>query len=205
MNIVPAIIAKNQRELSERFSKVSEISKRFHLDVMDGRFVKARSLMFDFTLKKNSKYRAHLMMRNPEKWIKKNYARFDAIIVHAEAVNNIDSTLALIKSKKKRAGLAINPGTPIAKVKNNLRNADLVIVMSVHPGKYGAKFLPDTMKKVKEIKKINRGMMVGVDGGMNEFTIRKAKEAGADFVVMGSYLQRAKNAKKALNLLKYNS
>jgi len=198
--IIPSLIAKNQEEFDKRYKKVSKLSKTFHLDVMDGKFVKGESLNFDLELPKNN-YEAHLMIKDPEDWIKDNYQFAKLIIFHFSSVKDPRKIIRLIKSKKRKVGISVNPNIPISKIKPYLKDLDRVLVMTVHPGKYGARLLPKDLKKISEIKKINPKLKVEVDGGINSKTIKKASEAGANSFVVGSYLQKAKEPKKALKNL----
>lgn len=204
--IIPSLIAKSQKELEKRFDKVKNISKVFHLDIMDGKFVKNKSLFFDFILpKKRFKYEAHLMVKNPESWVKKNWNKSDLIIFHIESLNNeteVKNLIKLIKSKRRKVGISINPRTKIKKITNYLNLIDMVLVMTVNPGKYGAKFLPDTLKKVKEIKKLKSRLNIEIDGSVNLKTINRASKSKANLFVVGSFLQKSKNPKKAMEDLK---
>ncbi|MCH8945517.1 MAG: ribulose-phosphate 3-epimerase [Nanoarchaeota archaeon] len=204
--ITPSLIAKTQKELEKRFDRIKDYSKVFHLDIMDGKFVKNKSLFFDFILpKKRFKYEAHLMVKNPELWVKKNWKKSDLIIFHIESLKNeseVKNLIKLIKSKRKKVGICINPKTKIKKIINHLNLIDMVLVMTVIPGKYGGKFLPDTLKKVKDIKKLKPKLNIEIDGSVNLNTINRASDSGASSFVVGSFLQKSKNPKKAIEDLK---
>lgn len=201
--IVPSIIAKNQKELEERIAKVVKYASVIQLDIMDGNFVKNKSLDFDFRLPKmKCKVEAQLMIRNPEKWIEKNWKKADVIIPSIEGCRNFDYVIGLIRKKGKKAGIGINPGTSVSKIKKYLGKVGQITIMTVHPGKYGAKFLPDVLKKAKEIRKLKPKLDIEVDGGINPETIKKAVKAGANKFVCGSYIQKAKDVKKAIIILK---
>lgn len=197
-SIYPSLIAKNQKELDLRFKKVGTLSKFLHLDIMDGKFVKNKSLMFDFKLPKTKKYYAHLMVRDPLKWIRSNYSKISGVAIHFES-NNLDKSIELAKQKKKHVALVIKPRTSVKKIVPYLNKVEFILVMTVNPGKYGAKFLSNNLKKIDEIKKLNKKMDVGLDGGINDKTIKKAKKA--DFFICGSYLQKSDNAKESLSRL----
>lgn len=203
--IISSIIAKNQKELNERFEKVKSL-KNFQLDVMDGKFVKNKSLMFDFKLPgTKGYYEAHLMVKNPEAWIKKHYKKVNMIIVHIESFeddNEIKNIIKLIKSKNKKVGIAINPPTKIDALAPFLNSIDLVLIMTVTPGKYGSKFVSSTLKKIKQLRKIKRNINIEVDGHIDDKTIIRVFKAGANMFVSGSYLQKSKNIKKSVAKLK---
>jgi len=204
--IVPSLIAKSQKELNKRFNKVKNYSEIFHLDVMDGKFVKNKSLFFDFVLpKKRFKYEAHLMINNPEGWIKENWKKSDLIIFHIESLKSeakVKEIIKLIRSKRKKVGIAINPKTKVKKIIPYLNLIDMILVMTVNPGKYGSKFLQNTLKKVKEIRKLKPKLDIEVDGGINNQTISKAVRVGATSFVSGTYIQKSRNIKKDIGKLK---
>jgi len=203
--IIPAIIAKNQKELNKRISKVKNYASRIQLDVMDKKFVKNSSLEFDFKLPKiKGKYEAHLMVKNPEKWLNKNYKKVNTIIFHLEAENNPKKIIKLIKSKRKNVGIALKPKTSINKIKPFLSKIDVVLIMTVHPGKYGAKFIPLTLKKIRELRKLKPKLNIEVDGGISNKTISKTFLAGANMFVSGSYLQKSKDIKSSIIHLNYH-
>jgi len=188
--IIPSIIAKSQKEFDKRFEKVRSFST-FHLDVMDGKFVKNKSLQFNFKLPKNKKFEAHLMIKNPKTWIKKHRRKVDSIIIHYKTIKNLHPKL------KKKFGIALNPSTSISHIKEYVKEINKVLIMSVNPGRYGSKFLNSTYKKVKELRKLYPKLRIEVDGGINPTTIKKLKKAGATQFVVGSYLQKSKDIKKA--------
>ncbi len=200
--ILPSIIAKDQIEINNIISKFGNHADWLQLDVMDGNFVPTHSLDFDFDLpRKDKKYEAHLMVADPEKWIEKNYHKADTILFHVELCENIEKTIELIKNKKKKAGLAINPKTPVEIIRPYLDDVDEVLVMTVEPGFYGAKFLPKTLEKVKLLRRLKPELDIEVDGGMNSETIGLAAKAGANFFICGSYLQKSEDVKAALREL----
>jgi len=200
--IIPSIIAKNQKELDKRFNKVKNLSTKFHLDIMDGKFVKNKSLMFDFKLPKKKQYEAHLMIKSPETWIKKNSQKVNFIIFHYESSKNPKTIIKLLKQKNKKIGISINPKTSINKIKPYLPQIDKVLIMTVYPGKYGAKFLNKMIIKIKQLRKLKPKLNFQVDGGINENTIKKVNKAGADIFVSGSYLQKSIDNKQAFLKLK---
>ena len=201
--IIPSVIANSQKELESRIKKFS--SKIYHLDIMDGRFVKNKSLWFNFKPPKGKNYQAHLMIKNPQAWIKKHWKKVSTIIFYLEACKNkneINKIISLIKSKKRKAGIAINPRTSADKIKDYLNSLNMVLIMTVNPGRYGSKFLPNTLKKLKQLKKLKARLNVGIDGSINPKTINSASKAGASFFVVGSYIQKSENPQKALKKLR---
>ena len=203
--IIPSLIATNQKELDKRFDKVKSYSEVFQLDIMDGKFVKNKSLMFNFKLPKGKKYEAHLMVENPKRWISKNWKKTDLIIFHIESLKSnseIREIIKLIKSKRRKIGIALNPMTKVKKIIPYINSINMILVMTVTPGRYGSKFLPNTLKKVKEIGKLKPKLNIEVDGGINGKTISKTKKAGATSFIVGSYLQKSKDVKISFKFLK---
>lgn len=204
--IIPSIIATTQAELEERIAKVKDHVDWIQLDVMDGRFVANRSLDFEFTLPETGcKFEAHLMMYDPVSWIEKNGSKVDIIIVHEETCrgqDRHDAVTSKVTGLGKRLGVAIKPDTQEEMIQHCLGNVDLVLVMTVQPGAYGAEFMPDTLNKVKNLKSMNKSIEIEVDGGIGPGTIGKASIAGANRFVVGSYLQKADDVRTAIESLK---
>ncbi|MFC1801212.1 ribulose-phosphate 3-epimerase [Nanoarchaeota archaeon] len=200
--IIPTVVSNSQKDLEKRIKKVRKFAKRFQIDVVDGKFAKNVSFEFDFKLPQGLKYEAHLMVNDPMKWIEKHGHKVDMIIFHVEPVKDIGKVIKLIKSKKKKVGLGLKAKTPVSKIKKYFKRVDQVTVLTVNPGFYGSKFLPGPLKKIKEIKKGNKKIKIQVDGGMGPETIGLAKKAGADSFCVGSYLQKSRDVKKAIEVLK---
>ncbi|MBI2148442.1 hypothetical protein HYU23_02085 [Candidatus Woesearchaeota archaeon] len=194
--IIPTLMAKNQKELNILINKYKDYFKYFQVDVMDGNFVRNKSNWFKFKLPKNFTYEAHLMINDPEKWIKKNYKQFDILIANFERVKNPMKLIEFVKSKKKKLGFVLNPETSINLVIPYLKYLDRVLILTVHPGKYGAEFLPETLHKVKVLRKIYKGN-IEVDGHINPEVIRLCKILGANLFAIGSYLKNSKDISKS--------
>ena len=200
--IIPSIIARTKAELNHRLSKVADQSDIIQLDVMDGKFVKNKSLLFDFELPKNKYYEAHLMMKDPRSWIKKNHNKVDTIIIHLES-HHFEDNLTLLKKLKKKTGIAVNPKTFLSKLFFiNMKEINTLLLMSVDPGKYGSPFVPHTIEKVRQARKLYLSLSIEVDGGINNHTIPSMKKAGANKFVVGSFLQKSKNVKRDFEVLK---
>ncbi len=203
--IIPAIIATSQEEMEKRINKVKDHLSILQLDIMDGNFVPPHSLDFDFKLPEtNCKYEAHLMVSNPKEWIKKNHKIADIILIHIESTKEPEKVVELVKNKGKKIGFVLNPETPIEKIKPYLNQIDQVLIMAVDPGYYGSPFLPETLEKVKELRKLKPNLDIEVDGGINPNTIEQAQKAGANLFVCGSYLQKSQDVKKAIEALEKN-
>lgn len=196
-------MAKNQKELDQFLRKLKGTAKELHFDVTDGKFVHSKYFRFDFRLSEEFSYNAHLLIKNPRRWVEKYGNKVDTIIFHPEPLkkDEIISLIKKIKNKKKKVGLALKPETRVKSVENYLNLVDYLLVLTVHPGFYGGKFLSASLKKIKEIKKINPKVKVIVDGGMAPDTIKLAKKAGADLFVSGSYVTTAEKPKERIRTL----
>ena len=201
--IIPAIIAKTQEELDELLSKVINIVEIAQLDIMDEKFVPNTSLFFDFKIPKTScLFEAHLMILDPEKWIKKNRKKVDTILVHYESCNNHNKIISEVKNKDKKIGFVLNPETPIQRLTDFLDDIDQVLIMTVNPGFYGSPFLPEMLDKIIELRNMKPELNIEVDGGITDKTIDLVDKAGANMFVSGSYIVKSESVSKAIENLK---
>jgi ribulose-phosphate 3-epimerase len=201
--IAPSVLSADFGNL-ERDVKMINSSKAdwFHIDIMDGVFVP--NMSFGFPVMQAIKKHAtkpldvHLMIVNPEKYIE---AFRDAgaanISVHYEACTHLHRTIYQIKDAGCKAGIAINPHTPIHFLKDVIKDIDLVCMMSVNPGFGGQKFIEHTYQKVRELKAMiqenNANVLIEIDGGVNDVTGPKLVHAGADVLVAGNYVFSSKD------------
>jgi len=180
-----------------------------HVDVMDGKFVKNKTLPFrqmrkisNFTSKRLD---VHLMVEKPSKYIKK-YASLNTafITIHHKTKEDTKKLLHLIHSYGIKAGIAINPDTPINEVLPYLLDIDLILLMSVMPGEAGQDFIVNTPQRIEQVKKIlekeNKKVLISVDGGINDQTVFYVKDA--DIVVSGTYLLQNVNIDESIETLK---
>ncbi|HLD39874.1 MAG TPA: ribulose-phosphate 3-epimerase [Candidatus Nanoarchaeia archaeon] len=198
--VFPSVMAKSQQDLDTMLKNLSGVAKYLHLDVADGKFVPNTSLWFPFRLSKKFRYIAHLMVKDPERWIQKHGKKVEFCIVPAEAVD-VSNYITKTKLLKKKVAFALNPGTKVGKIKNHMKDIDCVLILTVHPGFYGAKYLKAPLKKIAEIKKINAKVKIIVDGGMNPLTVKDAAKAGADYIVSGSFITKAEKPKERMRLM----
>ncbi len=197
--IVPSLIAQDQKQFDKIYSKI-KIAQIIHLDVIDGDFVKNKSLWFSFALPKHN-YEAHLMTTRPELFIGKYHTDIKTFIVHVETTSNVDALIEFVHSMRCRVYLALNPRIPVSRIRKYLRKIDGVLVMTVQPGQYGAPFLRAMVKKVRELRNMNRNLNIEVDGSVNDKTIKQLKEAGANRFSVGSFIQKSRDVKQAIKLL----
>jgi len=191
-------MAKNQQELNQDFKKLKGAAKTIHLDIVDGKFAPNKIFQFPFKLSRQFNYNAHLMIKNPEKWIKKNLKRINLFIPQFEEIKNPQKYICWMKNKKKKIAFALKPETKVEQIRLYLKEINTLLILTVHPGFYHGKYLRSNLKKIPQIKKLNPKIKIIVDGGMHPKTINQAAKAGADFFVSGSYTTKADNPKKAI-------
>jgi ribulose-phosphate 3-epimerase len=200
--IIPAVIAKTQKELDDIFSRIKDSARLLQLDIMDGKFVSNNSLDFNFRLpEKKYLYEAHLMIDDPEKWVDENWERVDTVIAHFESVKNPERIIESVKKKGKKIAFALNPETDADLILNYIDSIDQVLVMTVNPGFYGSKFLPEMSDKIKRLRKLRPDLDIEVDGGIKPDTIEEVCEAGANMFVSGSYLVNSDDVKERIRIL----
>ena len=183
----------------------------FHVDVMDGRFVP--NISFGFPVMKAIQEHAkkfvdvHLMIVEPEQYVEEfiNYGA-DLVSVHYEACTHLHRTINLIQDKGAKAGVVLNPSTPVWVLEDIITEVDLVLLMSVNPGFGGQKFIENTYKKIKETKELilenNSTALIEIDGGVNTENAPKLFEAGADVLVAGNAVFASENPERTIELLK---
>ena len=182
-----------------------------HLDIMDGVFVPNISYGLPVVeqIKKASRkvLDVHLMIVQPERYVEAfRKAGADILTVHAEASTHLHRTLQQIKACGMKAGVALNPHTPVGTLEDIIGEADVVLVMSVNPGFGGQSFIAHAVEKVRKLKRLIKeagsGALIEVDGGVNTETGRLLVEAGADALVAGSFVFRSEHPEETIRELK---
>ncbi len=196
IKIAPSILSADFARLGDEVRAIDQGGADYiHVDVMDGHFVPNITigpLVVDAVRKVTDKpLDVHLMIENPDAYIPEfAKAGSDIITVHQEAVPHLHRTLQLIRSLGKRAGVSINPGTPVSTLESVLGDLDLVLIMSVNPGFGGQSFIPYCLEKIRQLRSMidARGLSVEieVDGGVKVDNIAEVAAAGADAFVAGS-------------------
>jgi len=201
--IIPAIIAKNQKELDDSVKKVEKYSDIIQLDFMDGIFVNNQSIDFNFTIPKTQCIiEAHLMVKHPLRWIEKNSSKVDMILTHYETLLNPQKIIDIVRNEGKQIGIVLNPETSIDNILNYIDQLDQILIMTVNPGFYGSQFIPEIIEKITELRKIAPNINIEVDGGITNKTINIVNNAGANMFVSGSYILKSSNIKTAFDKLK---
>lgn len=210
--IAPSVLAADFRNLQAAFDLVNRSEADwFHVDVMDGRFVPNISFgMFIVEFMKDMAQKpldVHLMIVEPEKYIEEfRKAGADVITVHYEACPHLHRTLQQIKETGAKAGVALNPHTPVHLLEDILEETDLVLIMSVNPGFGGQKFIYQSIPKIKKLKEMiivqNTATLIEVDGGVGLQNAEQLLRAGADVLVAGSSIFKAADPTSVISEMK---
>ena len=199
--IVPAIIAGSQGELDAMLDRLKGKVERVMLDVMDGIFVPNRSLDFDFRLPEGFVYEVHMMAVDPLERLSTMAGKVDIAIIHVEHLTDVRAAIEHVRGLELKLTLALNPGTGIDAIEPYLDEVDCVLVMTVDPGAYGGRYIPDALEKVRQIRELNHKIPIEVDGGMNVENSRAAREAGANVIASGSFIMKSDDIVKAVEAL----
>lgn len=210
--IAPSILSADFSRLGEEIKAVEQAGADWiHVDVMDGHFVpnitigpavveairKVTELPLD----------VHLMIENADNYIGEFIsAGSDIITVHTEACSHLNRTIQLIKGQDVKAGVVLNPATPLSSLEEVLHEIDMVLLMSVNPGFGGQKFIPSMLDKIRNLSEVmthyENPIELEVDGGINHENVGEIKQAGASVLVAGSAVFKAKDYKKAIKALR---
>lgn len=212
MKVSPSLLSADFCHLGEELDFINDSeADMLHIDIMDGVFVP--NISFGFPVLKYVKERCkkpldvHLMIVEPQKFInevRENGA--EVMTVHYEACVHLNRVVQQIHNAGMKAGVSINPATPVCLLKDILAEVDLVLLMSVNPGFGGQKFIPGTIQKVKELRELiaatGSNALIEVDGGVNDQTGAQLARAGADIAVAGNYVFKSPNRSQAIHSLK---
>ncbi len=210
--IAPSLLASDFLRLDRECKMLNESEADwFHLDVMDGRFVPNISfglpVIEQITKATEKPCDVHLMILEPERYVEAfKEAGADMISVHIEACVHLHRNIQQIKSLGMKAGVAINPHTPVFLLQDILADIDLVCMMSVNPGFGGQKFIPQTLNKIRELRKMidadKLDVKIEIDGGITLENAKEVIEAGADVLVAGNTVFKSADPIKTIAALK---
>jgi ribulose-phosphate 3-epimerase len=200
VRVVPAILANDLPAFTSLVRSAEGFADYVQIDMMDGLFVPSSSINAAelATVKSTVRSEAHLMVKNPEDWLEAA-AMFgcEEILFHFEAVDDPAAVVRLLRETDFRAGLAVNPETPVSDFIEIAGLVDSVMFMAVNPGFYGAPFIPAVMDSLRELRSLKPALDIGVDGGIKLDTAMLARDAGADYVCVGSAIFKAKEPGQA--------
>lgn len=209
--VAPSILSADFSKLGADVQEICEFGADYiHVDVMDGAFVPNISFGAGVMKSLNNvttiPYDVHLMIEDPDRYIEDFVTpNTEFITVHQEACRHLDRTIQHIHSTGVKAGVALNPATPIVMVEDVLDKVDMILIMSVNPGFGGQKFIPralDKIRRLDEIRKTNGyDFVIEVDGGVNLQNCEELKSVGTDILVAGSAVFKAEDRKEAIAVL----
>ena len=213
--IAPSMLSSDFGRLIDEIELINNSNADwFHLDVMDGVFVPnitfGSPVLDIFKNYAKKPLDIHLMIVNPENYIDK-FSSYnpDIITIHMEAVNDISAVLKKIKNLNIKAGLAINPDTPIKHLEPYINEIDMVCLMGVFPGFSGQKFINKTNSRLRDLKNLIESKkskaLIQIDGGVDLSNVKELSRLGADILVSGSCIFKSKNPSKIIDSLKKES
>lgn len=213
--IAPSLLAADFSHLAKDINMINNSEADwFHLDIMDGVFVPNISFGIPIVEAVHALAKkpldVHLMIVQPERYIETfKKAGAHLLNVHYEASPHLHRTIESIHQQGMKAGVTLNPHTPVSVLEEIITDVDLVLIMSVNPGFGGQKFIPGSLEKISKLKELilkrNSSALIEVDGGVDDTNAEALASAGADVLVAGSYIFKASNPPKAIQKLKHHS
>jgi len=208
VEIIPSILVKTKEEFLNKILAVENLTERVHLDIADGIFVPNMTISgFEEveSIETSLKIEAHLMVSKPEnhviRWLE---TQVDSLIFHIEATQKATEIIEKAKEADRRIGVALNPETPISALAAFIDQIDFVHFMTVEPGFYGGQFVESVLDKMSDFHYFYPDKPISVDGGVNLETAPKLIQAGANTLIVGSYIWNSKDVAQAIEEIKKN-
>jgi len=212
IQIIPTILVKNFKEFKKKVKLLEQDFSLAQIDVMDGKFVK-NITFFEIEkiekIKTSLKYELHLMGKNPLYYLKKLreaggglQKKVKKILFHCETAVDVKEISEEIRSLGMLSGVVANPETDIEKIMDAASRVDAIMLMGVHPGASGQKFIPETVDRVKAVRAFHPTIDIEIDGGVNDKTAKALVEAGANILAVGSFMYQGKPAEQREKILK---
>ncbi len=189
VRVVPAILTDDPKALEAMVRQAEAFTDWVQFDIMDGRFVPSRSINCEHlaALPMKLGWEAHLMVQHPEDYLEDfRQAGAQKIVFHYEAAPEPGDIISLVRELGLEVGLAVNPEPPVSAILSLASAVDSVLFLSVNPGFYGSKFIPEVLDKVAELRSAQPGVEIGIDGGIKEDNVVQVAEAGTDVIYVGS-------------------
>ena len=187
--VVPAILTDDPTALKSMVQLTESFTDYVQFDIMDGKFVPSRSISWEHlaSLPMQLKWEAHLMVFQPQDYLL-NFQQAGArrVIFHYEATDIPQKVISLARDAGLEVGLAVNPETPVSAILPLTKELDIVLFMSVHPGYYGAKFIPEVLDKIVTFRRTQPDIEIGIDGGIKEANIKLIAQSGVNCIYVGS-------------------
>jgi len=189
VRIIPAILTEDPISLNKMLARSVTFTDYVQIDIMDGKFVPSRSITWKHLdqVPANLNWEVHLMVEQPETQLE-HYLKAGAqkAIFHFEATGNPRGVVSISRQMGLSIGLAVNPETPVRQILSLTEKVDSVLFLSVHPGFYGAKFIPEVLDKVVELRRQYPHLAIGIDGGMKLDNVEEVATKGVDDICVGS-------------------
>jgi ribulose-phosphate 3-epimerase len=191
--IVPAVLTEDSQDLTRMLQYAVTYTDFVQIDIMDGQFVPSRSITWQDIQKVSPRpdWEVHLMVKSPEQELA-NYQKAGAVkaVFHYEATSQRELVISTARKLGIKIGLAINPETSVTTILSLADKVDSVLFLSVNPGFYGAKYIPEVLNKVRELHRLRPDLLLGIDGGINEKNLLEAAASGVREICVGSGIFR---------------
>lgn len=189
IRVIPAVLTDDHQALKTMLQQVKDFTDYVQIDFMDGKFVPSKSISPEqiIDVPVTLKWEAHLMIEHPEKQLE-SFKKAGACkaIFHFEAASTPEIVIAAARNLDLAVGIAVNPETPVSSILPIIDKIDSVLFLAVHPGFYGAKFIPEVMDKIAELRRDIPEVCIGIDGGIKENNISLIAKSGVDEIFVGS-------------------